>query len=232
VPAEVILVFVLFAALVIGAAIWGAKKEKERRLLLAGWASHNGMRYSAERDLGMERRYPLLRMLRQGDNRYAYNVMQGAHDGRPCCAFDYHYETHSTDSKGRRQTHHHHFSAVVLETGLPLKPLFLRPETVLDRMTEAFGFDDIDFESIEFSRAFHVKAPEKRWAFDVLHQATMEFLLQAPRFHLELQGPFAAAWRSGRLAPVDFQGALFVLDGILDRLPRYVRQDLSGGRDG
>jgi hypothetical protein len=178
----------------------------------------------------MERRFSLFSALRQGSNRYAYNVMEGRHQDRPCCAFDYHYETYSTDSKGRRQTHHHHFSAVVVECGLPLKPLFLRPESFFDRMVEVVGFDDIDFESTDFSRAFHVKAPDRRWAFDVIHQATMEFLLGAPRYHVELQGPWVMAWRSGRMKPVDIQGALFVVDGILDRLPRYLVQDLSGGR--
>jgi hypothetical protein len=157
--------------------------------------------------------------------------MEGKHQDRPCCAFDYHYETYTTDSKGRRQTHHHHFSAVVLECGLPLKPLFLRPESMFDRLGEMFGLDDIDFESTDFSRAFHVKATDKRWAFDVIHQGTMEFLLQAPRYHVELQGPWLMAWRTSRMKPVDFQGALFVLDGILDRLPRYLVQDLSGGRN-
>ena len=62
-------------------------------------------------------------------------------------------------------------------------------------MGEFFGFDDIDFESDEFSREFCVKAADRRWAFDVIHQATMEFLLAAPRFTIELAGPRVMAYR-------------------------------------
>ena len=42
---------------------------------------------------------------------------------------------------------------------------------------------EIEFESTEFSKEFHVKSPDRRWAFDVLSQATMEFLLALPQVH-------------------------------------------------
>jgi hypothetical protein len=62
----------------------------------------------------------------------------------------------------------------------------------------------------------------------VLHQATIEFLLQAPRFHVELAGPYVMVWRASRFKAVDFSGSLYVADGILDRLPKYLIQDLKG----
>jgi hypothetical protein len=220
---------VVAVALLIGfGAYWSWKKEKQRALELGGWAAHEGFRFSPTRDPSMDGRYPLFSALRQGSNRYAYNVMHGRRKDRDACCFDYHYETYSTDSKGRRQTHHHHFSATLVETDLPLKGLFLRPEGFFDKIAEFAGFDDIDFESAEFSRSFLVKSKDKRWAFDVLHQATIEFLLQAPRFHVELAGPYVMVWRASRFKAVDFSGSLYVADGILDRLPKYLIQDLKG----
>jgi len=111
--------------------------------------------------------------------------MEGTWSDRHLLAFDYHYETHSTDSKGHRRTNHHHFSAVILASALPLKPLFIRAEGFFDKLTEFVGFDDIDFESAEFSRKFYVKAKDRRWAYDVIHARTMEFLLSMPRFTIQ-----------------------------------------------
>lgn len=224
----VVLIWIVVAALVVGGIVWAHRIETKRREALKGWAAHEGFSFHPDRDASMDERYPLFSRLRQGSNRYAYNVMRGRRKDRDACCFDYHYETYSTNSKGQRQTHHHHFSALCIQTDLPLRPLFMRPEGFFDKVTEFMGMDDIDFESSQFSREFFVKAPDKRWAFDVIHQATMEFLLQSPRYHVEMSGPFVMAWRTGRFKPVDFSGGLYVVEGILDRLPRYLLQDLKG----
>ena len=106
--------------------------------------------------------------------------MKGERDGRDVTAFDYHYVT--GHGKSRKV---HNFSALIIQSPLPLKPLFLRPENIFDKVTDFFGYDDIDFESAEFSRQFYVKAPEKRWAYDILHQRMMEYLLENPKFHFQ-----------------------------------------------
>ena len=55
--------------------------------------------------------------------------------------------------------------------------LLIRPEGFFDKVAGAFGFDDIDFESEEFSRAFFVKSSDKRFAYDVLHPRMLELLM-------------------------------------------------------
>jgi len=113
----------------------------------------------------MEERFPNFTCLQEGSNRYACNIMQGTDAGHGVCAFDYHYETYSTDSKGNRTTYHYNFSVVIISTGLPLKPLSIRRETFFDKVGAFLGCEDINFESAEFSRAFFVKSPDRRWAF-------------------------------------------------------------------
>ena len=177
-----------------------ANSEAKRRRALFAWAFVNKLDFSAGRDHRLDSRFPRFDCLREGHNRYGYNVMQGSWRGRPMVGFDYHYETYSRDSKGRRTTSHYHFSAVVVTSEVELKPLIVRPEGALDKVAAFFGLDDIDFESAEFSRKFYVKSPDRRWAYDVIHPRTMEFLLAAPRFTIEMVGREVIAYRATRFA--------------------------------
>ena len=223
-----ILIFILFAALIIGGAIYKYYRGEQRKQELSALAARHGWRFNTGHDAGMEDRLTAFTCLQQGSDRYAYNILEGPDGDRQVCGFDYHYETHSTDSKGNRTTSHHYFSALVVEVDLPLKPLLIRPESFFDKIGELFGFDDIDFESHEFSRRFCVKAADRRWAFDVVHQATMEFLLAAPQFTIQMAGRQVMAYREGLFSADQFDEALQVIGGIVDRLPTSVRKELKG----
>jgi hypothetical protein len=211
--------------LIVGAVL-SARARKRRRMALRAWAGSRNWSYTPEEVSTLERRFPAFSCLRRGDHRYGYNVMRGRAGDCEAWAFDYHYETHSTDSNGHSQTTHHRFSAVVVDSGLRLSPLSIRAEGLFDKLKGAFGFDDIDFESGRFSREFWVTSPDKRWAYDVLSQETIEFLLGAPRFALEFEGgPQAIAHRDRCFRPAEFAQALGVLTGVLDRIPADIRRD-------
>ena len=218
----------IFAVVVIGLIILGLYQAAKRRKELLAWAGSKGLSFSQAKDRGMESRFPQFKALKQGSNRYAFNIIEGDWSERPIIAFDYHYETHSTDSKGRRQTHHHRFSAVILGSDLPLKPLFIRPEGFFDKVTEFFGLDDIDFESAEFSRKFYVKAEDKRWAYDVIHTRTMQFLLDMPQYTIEFSPSHVIVYRSSTFKTTQFEEAIAVITGILDRFPDYLVKQLRG----
>jgi hypothetical protein len=222
-PAIIILIAIAVVA-AIGFSIYSNYKRKKD---LMAWAAANGLSYTDSRDGGFEDRYPNFSCLRQGSNRYAHNIMRGQWQGRDIEAFDYHYETHSTNSKGHRQTHHHHFSCVVLTSDVPLKPLMIRPEGFFDKITEFVGFDDIDFESAEFSRKFFVKAPDRRWAFDVIHTRMMEFLLAHPGNYIEFDTNCVLAWRKRRFSPVEYTAAADLINGMYERFPDYLLEQLS-----
>jgi len=220
----------VYALAVIGLAAliaFGVWCRAKRRKELAAWASRKGLTFRPERDSGFDERYPAFGCLRRGYGRFASSIAEGDWNGRRVTAFDYRYVTGSGKN---RQTHH--FSAMILRSNVPLKPLRIRSENVFDRVTEFFGLDDIDFESAEFSREFHVKAADKRWAYDVLHQRTMEFLLSMPRFSIEFDDRHVIAWRNRLFNVETFESAIVAAEGILDRMPEYVVRQQGGKKPG
>jgi hypothetical protein len=223
------LIIVAIVAAIAAAVFVGWYAAAKRRQALAAWAAAKGLAFADQRVCGLDDRYPDFHALRRGSNRYAYNVLSGAWQGRAFLGFDYHYETQSTNSKGQRQTQDHYFSAAILASPVPLKPLLIRPEGLLDKVSEFFGMDDIDFESAEFSRKFFVKAPDRKWAYDVIHARAMEALLARPAFTIEFGPAAAIAARDRVFSTDDFDQAAQVLAGLLDGLPGYVVQQQREG---
>ncbi len=197
---------------------WQAKKRREAFQALA---KKLGMRYHAK-DHGVANRYAFLNKLDQGSNRYAFNVLEGEYKGHPVKAFDYHYETYSTDSKGRRQTHHHYFSFFILHQSQYFPELRIYPESFLSKFGQMLGYDDIDFESIEFSKAFTVRSPDKKFAYDICHTRMMEYLLSDPALSVEFEGQCIALGFDRKLAVEQFEHRLDQLCKIRELIPDYV----------
>ena len=224
----VIVVVIVIIGAIIGFSIWSKRKADKRRQEMADWAKSRGLSFRPDNE-SMNARFSGFKCLQQGDGgRYGYNIMQGPIGNRKVCAFDYHYETHYRDSKGNRHIQHHYFSAVIVETDLPLKPLFIRTENFLDKIGELIGIDDINFESTEFNKQFHVKSPDKKWAYDVVNQANMELLMNSCRFSLEFNESAVIAYQKSTFVPGYFEEALLLLTRMLDNLPDSVIQELKG----
>lgn len=219
-----------FVVLFIAIAVLGYIQAKKRREELAAWCARHDLRFNPDRRHDFRHDFPDFKCLHAGDeNRYAYNLCSGVWSGRRLVAFDYHYQTVSRDSKGRRQTHSHHFSAIILDAELPLRPLAIRPEGWFDKVAQCFGWDDIDFESAEFSRSFHVSSPDRRWAYDVLHPRAIQFLLDSPRYTIGFDHGRVIVHSSGTYDVATFESAIAVAQGLLDMLPDYVRQAQTTG---
>ena len=182
------LVFLAFVAVGITLAVLGWKAAKRRREELQALARELGLRFSPDHDYRHDDRYPQFEAFQRGSSRYAYNTLRAELPlfGESCrvVAGDYHYETKDSDDKG---TTTHTFSFLIVHPPWPTPRLLVRPEGMLDKLAGLVGFEDIDFESAEFSKRFFVKSSDKRFAYDVLHPRMMEFLLahRATTFELE-----------------------------------------------
>lgn len=214
-----------FIALVVGLVGLGIYQAHKRKKELTKWADDNGMTFDAGSNYEFGDQYPNFSCLQQGSNRCAYNSMEGDWHGRRFQGFDYYYETYSTDSKGNRQTNKHYFSAVLLTSEIPLKPLTIRPSNFFDKVTQFMGFDDINFESAEFSRKFHVSGPDRRWAHDVLHARAMEYLLGREMMTIEFGDDAVLVHNGSTFAAEQFGTAAETARGLLDQLPEYLKQN-------
>ena len=84
-------------------------------------------------------------------------------DGRPYPVKmgDFNYKVTRSTGKGSNTTTYR-LSYLILHLPFALTPdLLIRREGVFDKIAGAIGFDDIDFESAEFSRRFYVKSSDR-----------------------------------------------------------------------
>jgi hypothetical protein len=147
--------------------------------------------------------------------------MKGMFQGVELTVFEYHYETHSYSSKGRR-TQHHYVS--MLTMGLPkiFPKLMIAPEGIFSKIAQALGFEDIDFESHEFSRSFCVRSGDKKFAYDVCHARLIEYLLQNKDLRIEINRNVMALSFDGRLNIEKIEGDMGRLLKVRAFLPEYL----------
>ena len=213
---------------IIGAIIWGLQAGKKRRDAMTLLAERLGLSFSHERNYGLAKQYAFLDKLRQGDNRYAYNIMSGSFQGHEVTAFDYHYETHSTDSKGNRQTHSHHFSFFMLNLGVHFPELTIAKEGFFSKIAQAVGFDDIDFESHEFSKRFVVRSKDKKFAYDFCNAQMIDYLLDHPDINLEIDQSSLALGFNRCLKVEEIESRLKQLVAVRALMPNYLFEQQIG----
>ena len=217
------LLFGLFAIAIIALGIFGYMQEKKRGEALALIARQLGLSFSPHKDRSLASQYGFLDRLRAGSNRYCYNVMRGVgKKGEHVCLFDYHYETKSRDSEGRTKTNHHYYSVYTLIMPKSFPELIIEPEGFFAKIAQAFGFDDIDFESHEFSRRYKVKSPDKKFAYDVCNAQMIDYLLNQEKLAIELEGNTLAMTFGGRMKPENVAYNYDRLHKIRSLMPDYL----------
>jgi hypothetical protein len=214
------LIVAVLAIAVIG-AIYGVIRARKRLEGLFELAQRLGLNFSAAEDYGLADRYGFLKQLAQGENRYARNVLSGTYQQNRVLAFDFHYETY-TQGKSGRQTHHHWFSFFILTLPAVFPDLTIRRENFLTKVAEVFGYQDIKFESAEFSKTFCVRSPDKKFAYDVCNAKMMEYLLANRDLSVEIENQVLALAFDTCLSVEQIESNLQRLVEIRSRLPEYL----------
>ena len=217
----VIVGLIIVAIVVVGIYAW--RQEQARRKALRLWARRRGWRYSTDRRVGWDQMYTGQKLFKRGHSRNSTGGLSGEIDGRKLQMIDYKYVT----GHGKNRSTHR-YGMVIMHCGFPTVPLLIRRENPFDKVGEFLGLDDIDFESAEFSRKFYVKSADRKWAYDVIHTRTMEYLLKAPKLTIEFGLEEIAVYWSGRLRPEKCEQALDLACGLYDLIPDFLVRQMKG----
>ena len=207
----------LFVALFVVGGIYSHIQKKKRREALVVLAKQLGLRLNTGKDHQIASRYRFLDKLSQGSNRYAYNILSGEWRNQDVLAFDYHYVT----SSGKHTTHHY-FSFFILHLPRDFPELKISREGVLSKIAQAVGYDDIDFESHEFSRRFCVRCPDKKIAYDICNAQMIDYLLNNDDLNIEIEGSALALGFDRTLAVEAIEHNLGRLLKIRSLFPDYL----------
>lgn len=154
------------------------KKEGKRREAMAAFAILGGWDFSPAKDTGIGRLCDF-EIFNKGDDRHAFNTITGSAEYGPYrCELDmgdFCYSVRDNENNGKTK---YKFSYLVVRLPFRNTPqVLIRREGLLDKITQAVGFEDIDFESDEFSRKYFVTSIDKRFAYDLIHPRAMEYFL-------------------------------------------------------
>ena len=210
--------FAIFGVIVIVGTIFSAIAARRRREGLFELAQRLNLNFDAGKDEGIPERFSFLKQFDEGHDRYAVNVISGNYQQNEVLAFDYHY---TTGSGKNRQDHNLSFFMIVMR-GCQFPQLTIRREGFFDKVAEMFGFQDIKFESAEFSKAFCVRSPDKKFAYDVCNTKMMEYLLANRDLSVEIENEVIALVFNARIAVEQFETDMQRLVEIRAWLPEYL----------
>lgn len=231
----IVLVAVVVLALVGAALYFGHKAEQERIAALRLIASERGWAFDPSSDTRHDDEYGCFSIFKQGHSRRAYNTISGDHtiNGRShrIRMGDYLYKVTTSNGKTTSTTTYRLSYLIVRLAYAGVPDMVIRPEHFFDKIGAAIGFDDIDFESAEFSRRFHVKSADKRFAYDVVTPRMMEFLMASPGRSVDLKrGMICVTGGVKRWKPEEFLPQLSWISGFVDLWPDHVVRGLEEGR--
>lgn len=229
-----ILLIVVVVAVGLVAAGFAWHLERKRTAELSALASRLGLSFDPDRDPTADERFVRFVMFQRGRSRSAWNIMRGRlrigdRDVQVELG-DFRYTVTSGSGKNRK-SRTYKFSYLVAANPLGQCPeTIIRREGLFDRVKGILGFDDIDFESEEFSRRFHVSSDDKRFAYDLIDQAMMEYILRSPPPAVELDDQWIcisdgrSRWDAG-----EFERMIGWLGGMMDRWPGHLERRMSAG---
>jgi hypothetical protein len=204
--------------LAIGLAIFYSRRARQRHIArLSAWAAHHGFQYwpRDQTALSLSRQAPFT----TGSGHEALDVLRGTFRGVHLHCFQLRYRVSSGDSQS---THDYQVVAISLPAMRPL--LDIAHENALTRRFDK----DIEFEHQAFNDKFKVVSPSPRFAHDVIHPRTMEWMLADPRAHTirwRFEGAWLMTFRPGRLKPEEVFYYAEFLHQVLEQVPEHVWSD-------
>lgn len=241
------ILFVVFFILILVGAYFShqaAKKRQEQLLQMAAefgfefhpeglkrpeqtgfWASLASA-FEESPDVSFLRRFEGFSPFGQGHSPDIDNLLVGNRNGLDWYLFDYSYKTTSSNGKTTTTTTHP-FGVVAVRVPLLLPGLSMSPENVLHRIGSKLGMKDLTFELEEFNRRYFIQCQDARAAHDILHPQAIEFLMMHPVREWQFGGYHLMIHQHGYYDPLEIRRIMEEIQGFLELVPEYVRQDRS-----
>jgi len=167
-----------------GGLIFSIIYEKRRKQKLKEIADEMGLTFAPDGDPHLLARFSDFKLFNVGRSRRMKNLIQGDSGEVKLAIFEYKYTTGSgKNSKTRHQ------SVVSLHSPNLVCPDFtIRPESFLDRIGSALGFQDIDFDDHpEFSNKFVLQGSNEQQLRQYFNRETLDFFTNRPSICVEAQ---------------------------------------------
>ncbi len=219
-----IFVVALFFAIAITVGVLAHRAAERHRRELSCFAVDHQLQFNPDARTAHDR-YAGYSPFGQGSSRRSSNLIQGRWNQIDWEMFDYQYTTGS----GKNRTTHRVGVVAALITGGAGRVVFprldMRAEGLFDQLVSLAGFD-INFESEQFSRRYHVRCEDRKFAYDLIHPHMIEYLMSAvaPR-HWQLAGDRIVLTRNGRYSIAELGETMELVRGFVARIPGFVRQD-------
>ena len=202
---------------------------------LAALASELGFSFYGKPDFNVERHFPDIFIFTLGTDRHLANTIRGqarlgGHDVEIIMG-DYRFKTSATGDSARKRKQAISYAVARLPwSGMP--EVMLRGEHFLDRFAAVAGFEDIDFESEAFSRRFHVKSKDRRFAYGLFDPRMMTFMIDSRPPSMEIQGDLICIHGAGELWDESrFKERLQWLGRFVQHWPEHLLDDLQRKED-
>ncbi|MGH3877595.1 MAG: DUF3137 domain-containing protein [Actinophytocola sp.] len=217
-----VLLVILGLAVVAAVFYFQHKAHQKKVAEFTAFAAKRGWRYT-ERDRSLIDRFrgdPFGR----GHGRDAKHALRGEHRGRQVLAFEYSYKETEGSGDDRRTTTYRH---TVVSLSLPAaRPTLQVGREGFGRKLLGFvGVRDLQLESEQFNEAFHIKADDDKFAYDVLHPRMMEWMLSDQRAQsvpFRFERGDLMTWDREKIDVRKVEWMLDYLCDVVDRVPSFV----------
>ncbi len=104
-----------------------------------------------------------------------------------------------TTGGGKHQTTHHYKVALMPMDFRENGYIFIRRESLLDKMGGVFGFNDLDFEHQAFSDKYYVRAKPEKFGYNFFNPRMIEFFMKYNAFDMVVKNNTVMLYMTGSM---------------------------------
>jgi hypothetical protein len=192
-----------------------------RRLAMAKFAWDHGLEFRARSKKALSEDF---RLFGRGDGGRARNVLQGEWRGVPIRAMDYDYFVTRTVWLFYQVKRWRRFSVAAMDLGASLPSVIAERNGAAGLSSDYMGFHDVQLNSDEFNRRFHVTTDDREFAYTFFDLGMLRWLLNQQDL-LETEALGRKALVALPQLPPEETGRLFdAAVGFRSHIPRLVRR--------